>query len=132
MGDLTASKRVGKTFLALEAGELPLRPARADAGQLQLAVLTNENRLLTYPLAELKHQPKGGRGLTLIDLEGPERLHAVCCYASQLNLSGVARGNKAKEDVLRLSGLAWHAGKRARKGKPVEGFKQVTDMKGNP
>ena len=70
--------------------------------------------------------------LTLIDLEGPERLHAVCCYASQLNLSGVARGNKAKEDVLRLSGLAWHAGKRARKGKPVEGFKQVTDMKGNP
>ncbi len=132
VGDLTASKRVGKTFLALEAGELPLRPARAEAGQLQLAVLTTENRLLTYPLAELKHQPKGGRGLTLIDLEGPERLHAVCCYASQLNLSGVARGNKAKEDVLRLSGLAWHAGKRARKGKPVEGFKQVTDMKGNP
>jgi topoisomerase-4 subunit A len=50
--------------------------------------------------------------------------------ATQLMLSGVARGNKPKDDVLRLSGLAAHAGKRARKGKDVEGFKQVLEMKG--
>jgi len=130
IGDLSASKRVGKTFLALEKDELPLRPALASPALPQLAVLSTEGRLLTFPVTELKLQPKGGRGLTLIDLEGQDRLHAVACFATQLNLSGIARGNKPKDDVLRLSGLAAHAGKRARKGKDVDGFKQVTGMTG--
>ncbi|MFO0121022.1 MAG: DNA topoisomerase IV subunit A [Inhella sp.] len=130
IGDLTASKRVGKTFLALEKDELPLRPALVSPALPQLAVLSTEGRLLTFPVTELKLQPKGGRGLTLIDLEGKDRLHAVACFATQLNLSGIARGNKPKDDVLRLSGLAAHAGKRARKGKDVDGFKQVTGMTG--
>ena len=130
IGDLTASKRVGKTFLSLEKDELPLRPAPVSPALPQLAVLSTEGRLLTFPVTELKLQPKGGRGLTLIDLEGKDRLHAVACFATQLNLSGIARGNKPKDDVLRLSGLAAHAGKRARKGKDVDGFKQVTGMTG--
>jgi topoisomerase-4 subunit A len=130
IGDLSAAKRVGKSFLALEAGELPLRPARVDPALPQLAVLSEQGRLLTFPVTELKLQPKGGRGLTLIDLEAKDRLLAVSCFATQLMLSGVARGNKPKDDVLRLSGLAAHAGKRARKGKDVEGFKQVLEMKG--
>jgi topoisomerase-4 subunit A len=130
IGDLTASKRVGKTFLALEKDELPLRPALVLPTLSQLAVLSAEGRLLTFPVTELKLQPKGGRGLTLIDLEGKDRLHAVACFATLLNLSGIARGNKPKDDVLRLSGLAAHAGKRARKGKDVDGFKQVTGMTG--
>ncbi|MCZ8235739.1 MAG: DNA topoisomerase IV subunit A [Inhella sp.] len=130
IGDLTASKRVGKTFLALEKDELPLRPALVSPALPQLAVLSTEGRLLTFPVTELKLQPKGGRGLTLIDLEGKDRLHALACFATQLNLSGIARGNKPKDDVLRLSGLAAHAGKRARKGKDVDGFKQVTGMTG--
>jgi topoisomerase-4 subunit A len=131
IGDLTASKRAGKTFLALEPGELPLAPAKVDPAQPNLAVLSTEGKLLTYPVTELKLQPKGGRGLTLIDLEPQDKLLAVCCYATQLQLAGLARGNKAKEDLLRYSGLAFHAGKRAKKGKPVEGFKQVLSMKGS-
>jgi topoisomerase-4 subunit A len=130
IGDLTASKRAGKTFLALEAGELPLPPAKVDPAQPNLAVLSAEGKLLTYSVTELKHQPKGGRGLTLIDLDDKDRLLALCCYATQLQLSGLARGNKPKEDLLRYSGLAFHAGKRAKKGKPVEGFKQVLAIKG--
>lgn len=93
-------------------------------------MLSEQGRLLTFPVTELKLQPKGGRGLTLIDLEAKDRLLAVSCFATQLMLSGMARGNKPKDDVLRLSGLAAHAGKRARKGKDVEGFKQVLEMKG--
>ncbi|MBN8504177.1 MAG: DNA topoisomerase IV subunit A [Burkholderiales bacterium] len=130
VGDLTASKRVGKTFLTLEAGELPLRPVPVSPQQPQLAVLSEQGRLLTYPVTELKLQPKGGRGLTLMDLEGKDRLLALACFASQLQLSGIARGNKPKDEVLRLSGLAAHAGKRARKGKAVEGFKQVLGLRG--
>lgn len=130
IGDLTASKRAGRTFLALEKDELPLPPAKVDPSQPNLAVLTAEGKLLTYAVTELKHQPKGGRGLTLIDLDDKDRLQAVCCYAAQLQLSGLARGNKPKEDLLRYSGLAFHAGKRAKKGKAVEGFKQVLAIKG--
>ena len=85
---------------------------------------------MPFPVPELKLQPKAGRGLTLIDPETKDRLLAVTCFPTQLQLSGIARGNKPKDDVLRLSGLAAHAGKRARKGKDVEGFKQVLEMKG--
>jgi topoisomerase IV subunit A len=130
VGDLSAAKRVGKAFLALEKDELPLRPCVVSPSLPQLACLSEDGHLLIFPVTELKLQPKGGRGLTLMDLEGKTRLLAVACYAHQLNLVGMARGNKPKEDVLRLSGLAAHAGKRARKGKSVDGFKQVTGMTG--
>ncbi|MBH9576471.1 DNA topoisomerase IV subunit A [Inhella proteolytica] len=128
VGDLTASKRVGKAFLSLEPGELPLRPCMVSPEQPQLACLAEDGHLLTYAVTELKLQPKGGRGLMLMELAPKVTLQAVCCFASGLLLSGIARGNKPKEELLRLSGLAAHAGKRARKGKPVEGFKQVTGM----
>jgi len=128
IGDLTASKRVGKSFLTLEKDELPLRPCSVSPEQPQLACLASDGHLLTYPVTELKLQPKGGRGLMLMELAPKETLQALCCFASGLLLSGVARGNKPKDELLRLSGLAAHAGKRARKGKPVEGFKQVTGM----
>ena len=130
IGDLSASKRVGKTFLALEKDELPLKPAKVDPKLPQLAVLSEEGLLLTFPVSELKLQPKGGRGLTLMDLDAKDRLLAVSCFATQLQLSGIARGNKPKDDVLRLSGLAAHAGKRARKGKSIDGFKQVLTLRG--
>lgn len=127
---LSASKRAGKAFLSLDAGELPLRPAIVTPARPCLAVLSEQGRLLTFPVTELKVQPKGGRGLTLIDLESDDRLLAMDCFATQLRLTGVARGNKPREEVLRLSGLIAHAGKRARKGKAVEGFKQVLQMRG--
>ncbi|MBH9554281.1 DNA topoisomerase IV subunit A [Inhella gelatinilytica] len=128
IGDLTASKRVGKSFLTLETGEAPLKPAWVRPDQHQLACLSDDGHLLTYAVSELKHQPKGGRGLTLMELAPKAQLQAVCCFASGLHLAGLARGNKPKEDLLRLSGLAAHAGKRARKGKAVEGFKQVMSI----
>jgi topoisomerase-4 subunit A len=37
-------------------------------------------------------------------------------------VSGQGRGGKDKEDKLQGAGLALHAGKRARKGRKVEGF----------
>ncbi|WP_138858372.1 DNA topoisomerase IV subunit A [Inhella inkyongensis] len=128
IGDLTASKRVGKSFLALETGELPLKPALVSPEQPNLACLSDDGHLLTFPVTELKLQPKGGRGLTLMELAPKTKLLAVSCFAAGLQLTGIARGNKPKEELLRLSGLAAHAGKRARKGKAVEGFKDVTGI----
>ena len=127
-GDLVGSKKAGKTFLSLEGEEKPLPPALVPAGEVagvQLACLSLEGRLLTYALDELKHQPKGGRGLTLMDFEAKDALISVAAFTTVLQVLGSGRGGKPKEELLKGAGLASYAGKRARKGKPVEGMQKV-------
>ncbi|HEY4083765.1 MAG TPA: DNA topoisomerase IV subunit A [Burkholderiaceae bacterium] len=128
VGDLVGRQKAGKTFLALEGQEQPLPPAAVPVGEVlgvQLACLSMNGRLLTYPLDELKHQPKGGRGLTLIDLEPKDALISVAAFTQTLQVLGSGRGGKAKEEVLKGVGLAAYAGKRARKGKAVDGMQKV-------
>lgn len=126
IGDLVGSKRAGKTFLALDAGELPLLAlVPGDAVALQLGVLSAGGRLLGFPLDELKHQPKGGKGLMLMDLEVKDSVLSLACFTTQLRVHGSGRGGKPREELLRNQSLAAHAGKRARKGKNVEGLQKV-------
>ncbi|HSN34213.1 MAG TPA: DNA topoisomerase IV subunit A [Ideonella sp.] len=128
IGDLHSRQRGGKTFLTLEADEKPLPPSLVPAGLLegsgQLACLSLEGRLLVFALDELKLQPKGGRGLTLIDLDAKDALVSVAAFDQALRLQGTAlRGGKPREEVLRGAALAVHLGKRARKGRAVAGLK---------
>lgn len=125
VGDLVGRQKAGKSFLSLEGQELPLPPALVPAGATQLACLTLSGRLLTFTLDELKHQPKGGRGLTLIDLEPKDALISVAAFTQALLVQGSGRGGKAKEEVLKGAALSGHAGKRARKGKAVDGLQKV-------
>ncbi len=134
VGDLTARQRGGKTFLTLEGDERPLPPSVLPAGHdvsaLQLACLSLNGRLLVFPLQELKHQPKGGRGLTLIDLEAKDALVSVAAIGDQAVVQGTGRGGKAKVETLKGAALAVHAGKRARKGRALEGIKGVRVVAG--
>ena len=126
MGDLISRQRAGKTFLSLEEGETPLAPSRVPADDLlgaQLACLSASGRLLVFPLDELKHQPKGGRGLTLMDVDAKDPLVSVAAFDQTLRVFGAGRGSKAKDEVLKGSALAEHVGRRARKGKLVAGMK---------
>ena len=128
VGDLHSRQRGGKTFLALEAGEKPLAPSIVPVGELlgaQLACLSAGGRLLVFPLDELKHQPKGGRGLTLMDLDSKDALASVAAFIQALRVLGSGRGGKPKDEALKGAALAAHVGKRARKGKPVEGMKAL-------
>ena len=77
-------------------------------------------RLLVFPLDELKLQPKGGRGLTLMDVDAKDPLVSVATCAGVLRVQGSGRGGKAKDEELKGVGLAAHVGKRARKGKAVD------------
>ncbi|MFN3812522.1 MAG: DNA topoisomerase IV subunit A [Roseateles asaccharophilus] len=126
VGDLVGRQKAGKTFLSLEGEEKPLPPSAVPEGLgQQLACLSLQGRLLTFALDELKHQPKGGRGLTLMDLEPKDALLSVAAYTQLLQVLGSGRGGKPKEELLKGAGLASYAGKRARKGKPVEGMQKV-------
>jgi hypothetical protein len=123
VGDLVARQRGGKAFLTLEAGEQPLPPALASAGGLddQVACLSANGRLLVFPLSDLKLQPNGGRGLTLMDLEPPDSLASVAVFSQALRIEGTGRGGKARDELLKGASLAVYLSKRARKhGQVVE------------
>ena len=121
-GDLAGRQRAGKSFLTLEPGEQVLPPVVVQAAHTQLACLAMDGRLLVFGLDELKMQSKGGRGLTLMDVDAKSPLVSVASCADSVKLIGVGRGAKAKEELLRGAALAGHVGKRARKGRKAEGF----------
>jgi topoisomerase-4 subunit A len=121
-GDLASRQRGGKTFLALEAGEHLLPPARVEAGHQRVACLALDGRLLVFPLGELKRQANGGRGLTLMDVDADAPLLSAATFGESLVVQGSGRGGKPKEELLRGAALAIHEGKRARKGRKLAGF----------
>ena len=119
VGDLISRQKGGKAFLMLEAGEAPLAPSPTH-GASQVACLSASGRLLVFPLDDLKLQPKGGRGLTLMDLDAKDALAASVAFASVLRVIGTGRGGKAKDEALKGAALLAHVGKRARKGKAID------------
>jgi topoisomerase-4 subunit A len=123
VGDLVARQKGGKSFLSLEADEKPLPPTPAD-GATQVACLSLAGRLLSFGIDELKLQPNGGRGLTLMDLDAKDALVSVAAFTQSLQVLGIAlRGGKPRDETLKGAALNAYAGKRARKGKAVEGMK---------
>lgn len=121
--DLHAKQRGGKGFLTLGEGDRPLPPARAT-GATQVACASLEGRLLVFAIDELKRQPNGGRGLTLMDLEAKDALVSIAAFEKGLRALGSGRGGKAKDESLGPAAVAVYRGARARKGKPSElGFK---------
>ena len=100
------------------------------AGHAKVVCLSMSGRVLVFPLEELKLQPKGGRGLTLMDVDTKDPLVSVATCANTLKLQGTGRGGKPKEESLGATALSGHVGKRARKGKVVDGIKATRVLAG--
>jgi topoisomerase-4 subunit A len=101
------------------------------AEHTQVACLSMSGRLLVFGLDELKLQSNGGRGLTLMDVDVKDPLVSVATIgAGGVRVLGQGRGGKPKEDDLRGNALADHVGKRARKGRKVEGFPKAMRVVG--
>ncbi len=124
-GDMHGRNRAGKSFLTIAEGDTLLPPARVAPGQAQVGCLAADGRLLVFALDELKLQPNGGKGLTLMDVDASAPLLSVAAFADALTVYGSGRGGKAREDTLKATRLADHQGKRARKGRKAEGFVKV-------
>ena len=123
--DLQGRQRAGKAFLTLEDGELLLPPVVVAQAHRQVACLSGDGRLLVFALSELKLQPKGGRGLTLMAVDAKAPLLAAVTLADSLTVQGSGRGGKPKDEVVKGVALAPYQGKRARKGRMVEGLQKV-------
>ncbi|MES2956644.1 MAG: DNA topoisomerase IV subunit A [Pseudomonadota bacterium] len=122
LGDLVSRQRGGKTFLTLEGGEHVLPPSAVAPTHARAACLSLSGRLLVFPLAELKRQANGGRGLTLMDVDAKDPLLSAASCGDVFSVHGNGRGGKAKEELVRGERLAAHEGRRARKGRKVEGL----------
>ena len=89
-----------------------------------VACASVDGRVLTFELTELKHMPKGGRGLMLLDLADKDQLAGAAVYTRSVTIAGVGRGGKAREETLEIRSLNNARGVRARKGKAADfGFK---------
>jgi topoisomerase-4 subunit A len=124
-GDLHGRNRGGKGFLTVEPGDHVLPPVPVPPDHTQVACLAMDGRLLVFPLDELKLQPNGGRGLTLMGVDTKTPLVSVATCTDRLRIVGSGRGGKPREDVLAGAALAAHAGRRARKGHKVAGMQRV-------
>lgn len=124
VGDMQSRQKGGKSFLTLDdAVERVLPPVPVSASQGQVACLSLSGRLLVFSLNELKLQPKGGRGLTLMEVDAKDPLVSVTTFKEVLTVLGSGRGGKAKQETLKASACLGYQGKRARKGRLVEGLK---------
>ncbi len=129
VGDLVSRQRGGKSFLNFEAEEKLLPPSFVNGAE-RVACLTLEGRMLVFGLDELKLQSNGGRGLTLIDLDGKDALVSVAAFGAALQVLGTGRGGKPKDELLRGAALSAYEGKRARKGRKQEVMVKATRVVG--
>jgi topoisomerase-4 subunit A len=121
-GDMVSRIKAGKAFLTLDAGDEPVAPRVVESNASALACLSEKGRLLVFGMDEIKNQPGGGRGVILMELEPNEKLLAAQPISQKgVTVLGMGRGGKAQELSLSASALAPHIGKRARKGKSLEG-----------
>jgi topoisomerase IV subunit A len=125
VSDLHSRQRGGRAFLSVGEGERLLAPAMVATGHTQVACLSADGRLLVFALDELKLQPNGGKGLTLMDVSAQEPLLSVLTVHDHFTVQGSGRGGKAKEEPMRGAALATHIGRRARKGRKVHGLQKV-------
>ena len=142
---MLSRQRGGKAFITMGAGEQICRPSLAlpvsenktalvgastaqDAIELKaathVACASAGGRILTFEIGELKLMEKGGRGLTLIDLEPKDTLAGAAAYTRSVRIVGIGRGGKPREEVLEIRSLNNARAARGRKGKAADlGFK---------
>ncbi len=116
LGDMI-TRRGGKQFVSLEAGDELRRPVPLFEGAEELALLSGKGRLLVISLDEVKTLTGGGRGTQLMGLDPREPLaQVVPMGAGGLRVTGTYR-RRTVEDILAGPDLDPYRGKRARKGR---------------
>jgi topoisomerase-4 subunit A len=118
IADLVSRQKAGKTFMSLDEGELPIKPAKVKGGTLN--AISTVGRLLLFPLAEMPEMSKG-RGNKIMELDKKDTLEAVLVnYGNTLTVEGTGRAGKASTANIDGKALDAYRGKRANKGQVIE------------
>ncbi|MEP6723186.1 MAG: DNA gyrase subunit A, partial [Variovorax sp.] len=133
--NMISRQRGGKAFIDVGEGEQLCRPSLVGGASgaeplpaaTHVACASTGGRILTFDISELKSLPKGGRGLTLIDLEAKDTLAGAAAYTRSVKIEGIGRGGKEREETLEIRTLNNARAARARKGKAADlGFKPAS------
>jgi topoisomerase IV subunit A len=128
---MTSRLKAGKAFVTCNEGESMNRPSlAANAAAVppfaatHVACASAGSRILTFEINDLKAMTNGGRGLMLIDLEAKDTLAGAAAYTRSINIKGIGRGGKLREETLEIRSLNNARAARGRKGKAADlGFK---------
>ena len=135
VADMVTRNKAGKSFVGLDKkmqGDAPLGAAKVIEGMRQVACLSENGRLLVFPLDELKRLPTGGKGVILMGLDAKEFLRSAIAFGSEgASYSGLGRGGKPTDTILDTKALKGFAGNRARKGHLVEPRLKEARLKAN-
>ena len=129
---MVSRNKSGKSFISLAEGETVCAPSLVGGAganpaappATHVACASTGGRILTFDITELKLMEKGGRGLTLIDLEPKDALAGAAAYTRSVKIEGLGRGGKDRDETLEIRSLNNARSARARKGKAADlGFK---------
>lgn len=139
LSDLQSKNKAGKSVISVPAGGVVLQPQRiADMATDYVAAISNEGRLLIFPIAELPVLARG-KGVKIMNIPKP-RLTDRLEYMGHLLVltpsdSLVVQSGK-RHISLKFTDLEHYRGERARRGlKLPRGFQKVDSvelLKGNP
>ena len=130
LGDLQTKNRSGKAVISLRRGAQVLQPAAiaAPLAELWVAAVTNEGRLLVFPLADLPQLTRG-KGNKIIGIPGArvqsreEFMVGVAVLTPESSLLVYAGKRHLK---LRFAELEHYRGERGRRGNKLpRGFQKV-------
>ncbi len=139
--NMISRQKAGKAFISCGEGETVCKPSPLEINSPAVLVSTTQEaikiivathvacasiggRILTFEINELKTMANGGRGLMLIDLEAKDVLAGAAAYTRSVNIIGVGRGGKDRQEQLEIRSLNNARAARGRKGKAADlGFK---------
>ncbi len=129
LGDLQTKNRAGKAALSLPKGARVLQPAAIDGeGELHVVAVSNEGRMLVFPLAELPELARG-KGQKIIGIPGARvasrEEFVVAVSVVQPGQTLVVYAGK-RHHKLKFSDLEHYLGERGRRGNKLpRGFQKV-------
>jgi topoisomerase-4 subunit A len=131
LGDLQTKNRAGKAALTLPAGARVVSPVAIGESGAWVAAVSNEGRLLVFPLAELPSLSRG-KGNKIIAIPGARvksREEYVVAVAILAEGAGLTLWGGKRHLTLKNSELDHYRGERGRRGNKLpRGFQRVERM----
>ena len=125
VSDMVTRNKAGKSFVGVDekfvGGDRVLPLQVVTEGMKMLACLSENGRLLSFELADLKRLQGGGKGLILMDLEPKESLQSAIPFGAEgLIMEGIGRGGKPSSVHINYKTLMGFKAPRARKGHVID------------
>ncbi|MEJ2530934.1 MAG: DNA topoisomerase IV subunit A [Halioglobus sp.] len=133
LGDLQTKNRAGKAALSLPKGGRVLQPAAVtDADSAWVAALSNEGRLLVFPLADLPQMARGKGnkiiGIPSARVQSREEFVVAVEVLTERDVLAIYAGKRHLK--LKFAELEHYRGERGRRGNKLpRGFQKVDGMR---